>query len=70
MFILLQGRVYNMQSLRLIVFEMNKQITSLNFIIITLIFVIFSLMQMGEIFHYPVKNDKDKIGRASCRERV
>lgn len=50
-----------MQSLRLIVFEMNKQITSLNFIIITLIFVIFSLMQMGEIFHYPVKNDKDII---------
>ncbi|ETJ29125.1 hypothetical protein Q604_UNBC16334G0002, partial [human gut metagenome] len=25
MFILLQGRVYNMQSLRLIVFEMKKQ---------------------------------------------
>jgi len=59
MFILLQGRVDNMQSLQLTLFEIRKQITSLTFIIITAIFVIFAVTQMGEIFHYPVKNNKD-----------
>lgn len=48
-----------MQSLRLTIFELRKQITSFSFIIITAIFVIFSVMQMEEIFHYPVKNDQD-----------
>lgn len=48
-----------MQSLQLILFEIKKQITSISFIIITAIFIIFAVTQMGEIFHYPVKNDKD-----------
>lgn len=59
MFILLQGRVDNMQSLQLTIFELKKQITSLSFLIITVIFIVFSIMQMGEIFHYPVNSNQD-----------
>ena len=59
MFILLKGRVDNMQSLQLTIFELKKQITSLSFLIITVIFIVFSIMQMGEIFHYPVNSNQD-----------
>ncbi len=66
MFILLQGRVDNMQILQLTLFQIRKQITSLSFIAITAIFVIFAVTQMGEIFHYPVKNNADIV---SLKER-
>ncbi|WP_252217393.1 MULTISPECIES: hypothetical protein [unclassified Clostridium] len=48
-----------MQSLKLTLFEIKKQITSISFIIITAIFIIFAITQMGEIFHYPVRNNQD-----------
>ena len=48
-----------MQSLQLTIFELKKQITSLSFLIITVIFIVFSIMQMGEIFHYPVNSNQD-----------
>lgn len=50
-----------MQDLHLILFEIKKQISSISFIIITAIFIIFALSQMGEIFHYPVTNSQDII---------
>ncbi|MBN1045776.1 hypothetical protein DVW08_10510 [Clostridium botulinum] len=48
-----------MQSLKLTLFEIKKQITSISFIIIIAIFIIFAITQMGEIFHYPVRNNQD-----------
>ncbi|MBN1068238.1 hypothetical protein DVW02_09655 [Clostridium botulinum] len=48
-----------MQSLKLTLFEIKKQITSISFIIITSIFIIFAITQMGGIFHYPVRNNQD-----------
>jgi len=50
-----------MQSLKLILFEMRKQITNLSFIIIVAILFIFAISQMKEIFHYPVMNNEDII---------
>lgn len=61
MFILLQRKGDSMQSLRLTLFEIKKQITSISFIAITSIFVAFAIIQMGEIFHYPVMNNQDII---------
>lgn len=55
-----------MHILHLILFQIRKQITSLSFIAITAIFVIFAVTQMGEIFHYPVKNSEDIV---SLKER-
>lgn len=61
MFILLKRKRDSMQSLRLTLFEIKKQITSISFIAITSIFVAFAIIQMGEIFHYPVMNNQDII---------
>ncbi|WP_252238152.1 hypothetical protein [Clostridium sp. VAP51] len=48
-----------MQNLKLTLFEMKKQITSISFIIIIAIFIVFAITQMGGIFHYPVMNNQD-----------
>lgn len=48
-----------MNSFELIKFECKKHITSFTFLIIFTILTIFSITQMGEIFHIPINTEKD-----------
>lgn len=48
-----------MNSFELIKFECKKHITSFTFLIIFTILTIFSITQIGEIFHIPINNEKD-----------
>lgn len=48
-----------MQILNLIMFEFKKQVKSIVFIIVAVIFVGFTISQTIEVFHYPVKTEKD-----------
>lgn len=58
-----------MQILNLIAFELKKQVKSSVFIIVALLFVGFTISQTIEIFHYPIKSEKDIKVLANIGER-
>lgn len=58
-----------MQALNLIIFELKKQARSITFIIISLLFLGFTISQTMEVFYYPVKTEKDIKALVNIGER-
>lgn len=51
--------VEKVSAFKLIKFECKKQITSFTFLIILLLFTIFAITQLTEVFHMPVNSESD-----------
>lgn len=58
-----------MQILNLITFELKKQVKSTVFIVVAVLFVGFTISQTIEVFHYPIKTEKDVEVLANIGER-
>lgn len=48
-----------MKNLRLIGFECKTQLRSMTFLIVLIIFAVFAVSQLTEVFHMPVKSEQD-----------
>lgn len=45
--------------MKLIAFEMKKQLNNISFLMIIILFTIFAFTQLGEVLHYPVEGEDD-----------